>query len=352
MADITRENIVRIDLAKTSLVRNYQPVIIGEGDNSANVFGVEVVRDGSPADLIGVNVTGYFIRPNRTTVIINGGAPVGNIASVTLPQACYAFDGVFSLAIKLTGGGVTSTMRIVDGAVINTNEGAEIDPGTVIPSIDELLEKIAECEAAAEDARKFVATEETIQWNQLNDNSAATSSAGGVTYTKNSNNTWTLTGAGTGTNRKQVATTFEANVGHVYAVTTGTKEIGSGTTWCVCTSKSGANLKQFYSDEVYTDKEGRGQLSIRTYSGFVAPAGGLTLAPQIFDLTQMFGAGNEPQSIEEFREMFPAVYSYDAGSVKGLTKLDLMNRQIGALKHAVFAPVVLYADDAAVEVVE
>lgn len=40
------------------------------------------------------------------------------------------------------------------------------------------------------------------------------------------------------------------------------------------------------------------------------------LQPQIFDLTAMFGAGNEPTSVEEFEKMFPAdYYPYNTGEV-------------------------------------
>jgi ribosomal protein L14 len=40
------------------------------------------------------------------------------------------------------------------------------------------------------------------------------------------------------------------------------------------------------------------------------------LQPQIFDLTAMFGSGNEPASVEEFEKMFPAAYyPYNAGEI-------------------------------------
>ena len=40
------------------------------------------------------------------------------------------------------------------------------------------------------------------------------------------------------------------------------------------------------------------------------------LQPQIFDLTAMFGSGNEPTSVEEFEKMFPNdYYQYNAGEV-------------------------------------
>ena len=42
----------------------------------------------------------------------------------------------------------------------------------------------------------------------------------------------------------------------------------------------------------------------------------ITYAPQIFDLTQMFGSGNEPSTTEEFEAMFPAdYYPYNAGEL-------------------------------------
>ena len=42
----------------------------------------------------------------------------------------------------------------------------------------------------------------------------------------------------------------------------------------------------------------------------------ITYTPQIFDLTQMFGAGNEPSTTEEFEAMFPAdYYPYNAGEL-------------------------------------
>lgn len=40
------------------------------------------------------------------------------------------------------------------------------------------------------------------------------------------------------------------------------------------------------------------------------------LQPQIFDLTAMFGSGNEPSTVEEFEKMFPAdYYPYNAGEI-------------------------------------
>lgn len=59
----------------------------------------------------------------------------------------------------------------------------------------------------------------------------------------------------------------------------------------------------------------------------------ITYTPQIFDLTQMFGSGNEPSTPEEFETMFPAdYYPYNAGelmsaSVNEITYSDAKNQE-------------------------
>lgn len=47
-----------------------------------------------------------------------------------------------------------------------------------------------------------------------------------------------------------------------------------------------------------------------------ATVNNLVVYPQIYDLTAMFGSGNEPTSVEEFEKMFPAeYYPYNAGEI-------------------------------------
>lgn len=54
-------------------------------------------------------------------------------------------------------------------------------------------------------------------------------------------------------------------------------------------------------------------------------AGGITYdKAQLFDLTQMFGAGNEPTTVSEFRAMFPDdYYPYNAGELKTITPTSI-----------------------------
>lgn len=144
---IYKQDIVDVELNSGSVHRSFTGNIIGGGDEAANRFGVRTFRNGEPED-IGGTCTGYFIRSDGATVVINNGVVDGNTAYITLPDTCYAVEGNFSLAIKCTGGSVIGTLRIVDGTVARTTTGSPIDPGTVIPSIEELLAAIDEAVAS------------------------------------------------------------------------------------------------------------------------------------------------------------------------------------------------------------
>ena len=144
---IYKEDIVNIELSTGKIFRSFLPTTIGAGDDIANRFGVRAFRDGV-AESIGGSCFGLFIRADGTTVAISNGVVSGNLAYVTLPEACYAVEGQFALAIKCQGGGVTGTLRIVDGVVSRTSTSATVDPGTVIPSIEDLIEAIDDAVAS------------------------------------------------------------------------------------------------------------------------------------------------------------------------------------------------------------
>jgi hypothetical protein len=137
------EDFVTVDLIAPAIHRDFLCRTIGEGDKLANRFGVIVQKNKQDIDLTGETCNGYFIRSDGGTVVINGTVS-GNRAYVDIPQACYAYEGQFALAIKLSGDGAIGTMRIIDGTVSNTTTGTVIDPGTIIPSIESLLERIDE----------------------------------------------------------------------------------------------------------------------------------------------------------------------------------------------------------------
>ena len=146
------EDIVDIELNTGTVHRSFAQKILGEGDEKANRFGIRVWRNGEPVDVGGATCMGYFIRNGGTeTVIISGGLFNGQVAYIELPAACYAYEGAFTLVIKLVGDGITGTMRIVDGTVVDSMTGTPIDPGGVVPDLDELLAIIDRAEDAADE---------------------------------------------------------------------------------------------------------------------------------------------------------------------------------------------------------
>lgn len=142
-----RDDIVDIELNSGTLTRSFMIHTIGEGDALANRFGVHVLRNGQEVNLAGTTCSGFFVRSDGGTIPI-AGTVSGSTAYVVLDSSCYAVEGQFALAIKLMDGSVTGTMRIIDGVVANTMTGSAVDPGTILPSIQTLLDAIAEAEAS------------------------------------------------------------------------------------------------------------------------------------------------------------------------------------------------------------
>lgn len=146
---IYKNDVVDIDLETGTVSRSFANRMLGEGDINGNRFGFRCLRNKTPISLNGTSVVGHFTRADGNTIVINGGAVTGDTAVISLPQACYAVEGTFTLAIKLSGGGVTGTIRMVDGTVVKTTNGAMIDPGNVIPDLSDYLAVVEEAEAAA-----------------------------------------------------------------------------------------------------------------------------------------------------------------------------------------------------------
>ena len=134
------ETWLKSDLKKPVVVKALAGNLFS-ADNGGNKIGVEVTDNGAPASLSG-GVTGYVIRADGATLILSGTLS-GNKASIVLPASAYAIVGPISIVIKLG----TTTLGACTSYVYKTTTDAIVDPGHVIPSIEELLAKIAEMEA-------------------------------------------------------------------------------------------------------------------------------------------------------------------------------------------------------------
>lgn len=137
---IYKSDIVDINLETGNIHRSFMNHTIGHKDADADRFGVRVFRDGVAEDIAGATCEAVFMAPDGTNIALTSyGTVNGNEAYVTLPQACYNVEGKFTLAIKLVGGGVTGTVRIVDGVVDRTGASGAVAPTAAVPTYQEVL---------------------------------------------------------------------------------------------------------------------------------------------------------------------------------------------------------------------
>lgn len=132
-------------------------VLAVTGDNNAHTWRVTVLDGGEDASVSGT-VTGYFARPDGSTVPIVG-ALAGNVASVTLAQAVYAYNGAVIGVMRLTNDSGTITLAIIQFTVRNPLTDTIVDPGHVVPSLAELLAQIEACEEATAAAQGVIPKE-------------------------------------------------------------------------------------------------------------------------------------------------------------------------------------------------
>lgn len=110
-------------------------------DNQGNLVGVNVYDGDAPATLSG-SVSASVIRSDGSTVAVTG-VLSGNSCYIILPAAAYAVPGIISIVIKLTGGGSTTTLCAVVSNVYQSATDTIVDPGTIIPSVQALIDEIA-----------------------------------------------------------------------------------------------------------------------------------------------------------------------------------------------------------------
>lgn len=109
-------------------------------DNAGNLIGVKLTRDGEDYSG-GGTVSANVIRADGGTVAVTG-ALSGNVATVVLPQSAYAVPGVVSIVVKLTVSGAIITIAAVVANIYQSSTETAIDPGTIIPSIQTLINQI------------------------------------------------------------------------------------------------------------------------------------------------------------------------------------------------------------------
>lgn len=172
-----------------------------------------------------------------------------------------------------------------------------------------------------------------IEWNQLlGRTNRARVTYNGVTVELQDDGSYVVNGTATDTAVIQLETSnFSTVTGHKYLVT-GCPKNGSTQSFRMYDAWSG-QYTDFGEGVIFVASVGK------TTSNSIAVASGYTCTnlvfkPQMFDLTQMFGAGNEPTTPEEFWSYFDhKLYPYNAGETQPLFKISRKSQWGAAPKH-------------------
>ena len=125
------------------------------GDKKAHTIRLYVYSYGVPVSMDGVTVSAYFLRNDGETVLVSGTASDNEVV-VTLAQECYAYEGDLTASVKVTSGETTLTLCVMVLKIRKASSDAIVDPGTVIPGIDDVLAKMDEMDAAVKAAQTAV----------------------------------------------------------------------------------------------------------------------------------------------------------------------------------------------------
>lgn len=127
------------DFTEKIEIRHCESVMFS-GDDKGAVVGVRLFNGGAEY-AGGGTVSGKVIRSDGAEVALTGTIS-GNAASVVLLESCLAVPGPIGVYIRLTADSQKATVLSVIYTVQATSTGTIVDPGTIIPSVTDLIDDI------------------------------------------------------------------------------------------------------------------------------------------------------------------------------------------------------------------
>ena len=145
---------------------------------------------------------------------------------------------------------------------------------------------------------------------------SATQTINGVTFTNNGDGTFTVNGTATNNAYFNIQNDQFVCTPNKKYLLCGCPAIGSWTTFALYVSQASdkwlADVPDFGNGNVFT-----GVVDATRFSGVIIfivknqTVNNLVFKPQLYDLTEMYGAGNEPTTVAQFRQDFPnEMYEY------------------------------------------
>ena len=116
-------------------------VLMIPGDEQAHTWTVEIMENGQAVDLSGCTVNAFFVRGDGKTVFIVGSVDA-NSASVVLAHECYAIAGLLRGIMKILKSDSVVSICEAFFTVRESIPGQYIDPGDVVPSIEDILQQM------------------------------------------------------------------------------------------------------------------------------------------------------------------------------------------------------------------
>lgn len=129
------------------------------GDTSAYTWRVTVTEGGAAKDLTGYTVVLQFLRTADASEIDATGTISGNVATLTIPQVCFAYAGVCGAVMRLvkSATGENTPVCGLTFAIRDLRSDTVVDPGTVVPDLAALLAVVESAHTASDAANEAAA---------------------------------------------------------------------------------------------------------------------------------------------------------------------------------------------------
>ena len=170
----------------------------------------------------------------------------------------------------------------------------------------------------------------SVVWNQLISQLIEAKSAS-VTGAKLTDKTLQISGTSTNVVFLRIVPVQTAIIGHKYLFhshASDTAELSSFNGFYNNESETDKRFYEYGKGTIFTNADNAIEMRLRLDADVTV---NFQITPQLFDLTAMFGSGNEPTTVEEFEAMFPAAYyPYNAGEIvsAGVTEVVEQGRNL------------------------
>ena len=138
------------------------------GENLAHEFVIYGVDgDGQKVAITGT-ITASVLRADGGTVWLNGGTIVDGEAHITLTQQCYTVPGRITIAIYAASGDVFTCLYCAIADCNRSHSDTSLDPGTIMPSVADLIAHIDAVRASIPSDYSALATQVSSQGGSIN----------------------------------------------------------------------------------------------------------------------------------------------------------------------------------------